>query len=225
MVYIRSPIVIVGKIVTYGIKYLALMGMGMFLIYLIVMFIQRFDQLMVFYGIWLVMTIFVMAIGFYNHFTHNHLPSSTLYNGPQYKQHYPTSVFFNQNDFATFLCISFFLYAAAVKNMKNGYVKAVSLLLAICALYLIILTGSRASLLGICAGAAVYVFILLPSLLKKFALYAAGAGAALFAVLFAGRITNAVLNLFFSSAGDAGTAAASFQPRQGESFKRTPFTM
>ncbi|AIU75587.1 MULTISPECIES: teichuronic acid biosynthesis protein TuaE [Bacillus] len=185
-----------AKSVTYGIKYLALMGMGMFLIYLIVMFIQRFDQLMVFYGIWLVMTIFVMAIGFYNHFTHNHLPSSTLYNGPQYKQHYPTSVFFNQNDFATFLCISFFLYAAAVKNFKNGYVKAVSLLLAICALYLIILTGSRASLLGICAGAAVYVFILLPYLLKKFALYAAGAGAALFAVLFAGRITNAVLNLF-----------------------------
>ncbi len=69
-----------AKSVTYGIKYLALMGMGMFLIYLIVMFIQRFDQLMVFYGIWLVMTIFVMAIGFYNHFTHHHLPSSTLYN-------------------------------------------------------------------------------------------------------------------------------------------------
>ena len=31
---------------------------------------------------------------------------------------------------------------------------------------------------------------------EKLALYAAGAGAALFAVLFAGRITNAVLNLF-----------------------------
>ena len=53
-----------AKSVTYGIKYLALMAMGMFLIYLVVMFIQRLDQLMVFYGIWLVMTIFVMAIGF-----------------------------------------------------------------------------------------------------------------------------------------------------------------
>lgn len=104
--------------------------------------------------------------------------------------------------------------------MKNGYVKAVSLLFAISALYLIILTGSRASLLGICAGAAVYVFILLPSLLKKLALYAAGAGAALFAVLFAGKYHQRRLESVFSSAGDAGTATASFQPREGESFKK-----
>ncbi len=172
------------------------MGMGMFLIYLIVMFIQRFDQLMVFYGIWLVMTIFVMAIGFYNHFTHNHLPSSTLYNGPQYKQHYPTSVFFNQNDFATFLCISFFLYAAAVKNMKNGYVKAVSLLFAICALYLIILTWFARESAGHMRGGGCIRLHPAAFRVEKFALYAAGAGAALFAVLFAGRITNAVLNLF-----------------------------
>lgn len=103
--------------------------------------------------------------------------------------------------------------------MKNGYVKAVSLLFAISALYLIILTGSRASLLGICAGAAVYVFILLPSLLKKLALYAAGAGAALFAVLFA-PYHQRRLESVFSSAGDAGTATASFQPREGESFKK-----
>ncbi|MBY8911580.1 O-antigen ligase family protein [Bacillus sp. YC2] len=187
-----------AKSVTYGIKYLALMAMGIFMIYLIVMFIQKMDQLVIFYTIWLVMTVFIMGLGFYNHFTLHHLPTSTLYNGPQYKQHYPTSVFFNQNDFATFLSISFFLYAAAVKNVKNGYVKAVCLLLSISALYLIILTGSRASLLGVCAGAAVYIFILLPSLLKKLAVFFAAAGAAAFAALFAGRIINAVWNLFFA---------------------------
>lgn len=68
----------------------------------------KMERLMIVYAIWLVMTVFLMIIGFYNHITHHHLASSTLYSGPEYKQHYPTSVFFNQNDFATFLSISFF---------------------------------------------------------------------------------------------------------------------
>ncbi|MCI4140360.1 hypothetical protein MMJ09_27820, partial [Bacillus vallismortis] len=76
------------------------------------------------------------------------LPSSTLYRGPEYKQHYPTSVFFNQNDVATFLSISFFFYITMVKNIKNGYIKAIGFVLSLCALYLIFATGSRASLLG-----------------------------------------------------------------------------
>lgn len=160
-----------------------------------------------------------MAVGFYNHFTHNHLPSSTLYNGPQYKQHYPTSVFFNQNDFATFLCISFFLYATAVKNMKNGYVKAVSLLFAISALYLIILTGSRASLLGICAGAAVYVFILFAFPVEKTRAVQRGSGCCAVCGFICGPYHQCRLESVFSSAGDTGTATASFQPREGESFK------
>lgn len=97
-----------AKSVTAGIKYLALLAMGIFFIYLIVMYVQKMERLMIVYTIWLVMTLFLMIIGFYNHITHHHLPSSTLYSGPEYKQHYPTSVFFNQNDFATFLSISFF---------------------------------------------------------------------------------------------------------------------
>lgn len=53
---------------------------------------------------------------------------------------------------------------------------------------------------------------------EKLALYAAGAGAALFAVLFV-PYHQCRLESVFSSAGDAGTATASFQPREGESFK------
>ena len=120
-----------------------------------------------FYSIWLVMTVFVMGIGFYNHLTLNHLPNTSLYLGPAYKQHYPTAVFFNQNDFATFLSISFFLYVACMRQMKNGYIKAFGLLGAILALYLILLTESRASLLGILAGAAIYVWLLMPRFLKS----------------------------------------------------------
>ncbi|MFO6497701.1 MULTISPECIES: teichuronic acid biosynthesis protein TuaE [unclassified Bacillus (in: firmicutes)] len=186
------------KSVTDGVKYLSLLAMGMFFVFLIVLYFQKLDRLLAFYYIWMTLTIFLMVIGFYNHFTLHHLPSSTLFNGPHYKQHYPTSVFFNQNDFATFLSISFFFYLAFFKNIKNSYLKTAGLILAFCSVYLIFLTGSRASILGVIAGLALYVFILLPRILKKWALIIAAAGFIAFAALFAGKITDKFYEYFLA---------------------------
>lgn len=186
-----------------GLKYLFLLGMGTVFICLIVMHFTKIDRLMALYFIWMAMTVILMLIGFYNHFTLEHLPSSTLYSGPEYKQHYPTSVFFNQNDFATFLSITVFFYISLCKNSKNGYVKGVALLLSICAVVLIVYTDSRASLLAVAAGLAVYVFILLPRLLKKWALLLATAGSILFVILFYNRLTGIIFRLFIAPADTA----------------------
>ncbi|WP_353854426.1 O-antigen ligase family protein [Bacillus sp. Bos-x628] len=185
--------------VTDGLKYMSLLAMGMGFVFIVVMYIQRMDQLVTFYSIWLIMTVFVMGIGFYNHFTLNHLPNTSLYLGPVYKQHYPTSVFFNQNDFATFLSISFFLYFACMRQMKNGYVKAFGLLGAISALYLILLTESRASLLGVFAGVAVYVWLLMPRLLKKWSLVALCGLGVVFIAVFSAKIYSVFYDLFLAS--------------------------
>ncbi|MFJ5964407.1 teichuronic acid biosynthesis protein TuaE [Bacillus sp. NPDC093026] len=185
--------------VTDGLKYMSLLAMGMGFVFIVVMYIQRMDQLVTFYTIWLMMTVFVMGIGFYNHFTLNHLPNTSLYLGPVYKQHYPTSVFFNQNDFATFLSISFFLYFACMRQMKNGYVKAFGLLGAISALYLILLTESRASLLGVFAGVAVYVWLLMPRLLKKWSLVALCGLGVVFIAVFSAKIYSVFYDLFLAS--------------------------
>lgn len=185
--------------VTDGLKYMSLLAMGMGFVFLVVMHIQRMDQVVTFYSIWLVMTVFVMGIGFYNHFTLNHLPNTSLYLGPAYKQHYPTSVFFNQNDFATFLSISFFLYLACMRQMKNGYIKAFGLLGAIAALYLILLTESRASLLGIFAGVAIYVWLLLPRVLKKWSIIAASGLVVIGIAVFSAKIYSTFYDLFLAS--------------------------
>ena len=185
--------------VTDGLKYMSLLAMGMGFVFLIVMYIQRLDQVVTFYSIWLVMTVFVMGIGFYNHFTLNHLPNTSLYLGPAYKQHYPTSVFFNQNDFATFLSISFFLYLACMRQMKNGYLKVFGFLGAIAALYLILLTESRASLLGIFAGVAIYVWLLLPRFLKKWSIIAASALVVIGIAVFSAKIYSVFYDLFLAS--------------------------
>jgi teichuronic acid biosynthesis protein TuaE len=86
-----------AKSVTNGIKYLSILVMGIFLIFVVTLFINDLKRLSNFYYIWVFMSVFVMLIGYWNAFTKNHLPSSTLYLGPEYKQHYPTSVFTNKS--------------------------------------------------------------------------------------------------------------------------------
>ncbi len=71
-------------------------------------------------------------------------------------------------------------------------------MLSLCALYLIFATGSRASLLGIFAGVAVYIFIVLPPILKKMAIWLSVAGIALFAVLFASKMYSKFWELFLA---------------------------
>ncbi|WP_051348455.1 teichuronic acid biosynthesis protein TuaE [Peribacillus kribbensis] len=158
-----------------GIKYLFLLGLGIAFVFLSVFIFRSKTRLMGAAILWMLMSGLLMAIGLMNHFLHMQLPTSTLYGGPDYKLSYPTSVFTNQNDFATFLVISFFFYLAAVKNSRNGTVKAAGILLAVLALYLIYLTESRASELGVMAGIGLYILLLLPPVLKKPAWFAGGA--------------------------------------------------
>ncbi|MDF2910830.1 MAG: TuaE [Sporolactobacillus laevolacticus] len=150
-----------------GIKYLFLLGIGLLFIFLAVFTFTRVDHLIAFHMIWLLMSGLLITIGMLNHFGHIQLPTSTLYGGPDYKQAYPTAVFTNQNDFATMLAISFFFYLAAARHFKKPVARATCLVLAAASVWLIYLTESRASLLGVAAGGILYLFLLLPAKYKK----------------------------------------------------------
>lgn len=182
-----------------GIKYLFLLGLGILFVFLAVFTFTSINRLLLVYGIWMLMTVFLMMIGIVNHVAHFQLPTSTLYGSPEYKLSYPTSVFHNQNDFATFLTISFFFYLAAAKNSQNATVKTVTILLAFLAVYLIYLTESRASLLGVIAGLGVYIFILLPKWLKKLAVICCTAIGLIGAIVFFGKFMNLFSKLFIAS--------------------------
>ncbi|TCN26674.1 teichuronic acid biosynthesis protein TuaE [Mesobacillus foraminis] len=159
-----------------GIKYLFLLGLGVAFVFLAVFTFTKVTRLYLFYAIWMIMTAGLLMLGFMNHFLQIQLPTSTLYGASEYKLGYPTAVFFNQNDFATFLTISVFFYLGAAKNSKNVLLKTASILLALMCVYTIVLTESRASLLAVGGGAALYLFILLPPMLKKLAGAAGVAG-------------------------------------------------
>lgn len=156
-----------AKSVIDGFKYMTLLGMGILFVFLAVFTFTTIRSLYLFLMIWMSMTVFLMVLGFINHFAHIQLPTSTLYGGPSYKLSYPTSVFFNQNDFATFLSISFFFYLSMAGNSKSSFIKVTTLFLAVLSVYTIYVTESRASLLGVMLGLIAYGWILFPPFIKK----------------------------------------------------------
>ncbi|MBM7690812.1 teichuronic acid biosynthesis protein TuaE [Peribacillus deserti] len=189
-----------AKSVVDGIKYLFLLGIGVVFVFLAVFTFTSINRLLMVYAIWMLMTVFLMIIGLVNHFFDFQLPTSTLYGGPQYKLSYPTSVFFNQNDFATFLTLSFFFYLAAAKNSTHASVKTISIMLAFLAVYLIYLTESRASLLAVIAGLGVYFFLILPRGLKKIT-GCLGAAVATLAIFMMFSKFEKLFSLLFSPSG------------------------
>ncbi|SFG56804.1 teichuronic acid biosynthesis protein TuaE [Sporolactobacillus nakayamae] len=154
-----------------GVKYLLLLGIGLLFIFLAVFTFTRVRQMIAFHSIWLLMSTALIVIGLVNHFARMQLPTSTLFGGPEYKQAYPTAVFTNQNDFATLLAISFFFYLAAGRNYRNRLLRFFCFVLAALAIWLIYLTESRASLLGVAAGSAFYLFLMIPEKRKKAVLW------------------------------------------------------
>lgn len=150
-----------------AIKYMLLLAAGILFIYLSNVILTRISHILIMYGIWLGMTSILLVLGLVNYYGHIQLSSSGLFGGAAYKQSYPTAVFFNQNDFAAFLSISFFFYVAAARNCSKKWSRNSALLLSCISVYLIYLTESRASLLAIVVGGISYIFILANKKVKK----------------------------------------------------------
>lgn len=188
-----------AKSVLDGIRYMSVVGMGILFVFLAVFTFTTINSLYLFLGIWMCMTVLLMVIGFLNHFAHIQLPTSTLYGGPSYKLSYPTSVFFNQNDFATFLSISFFFYISLAWNSKSVLLKVTTLFCAVLSVYTIYLTESRASLLGVILGLSAYGWILFPPLIKKITGVIIATTLFLISVFFFEKWVGVVKNIFVVS--------------------------
>ncbi|MCL1631549.1 O-antigen ligase family protein [Sporolactobacillus sp. CPB3-1] len=178
-----------------GMKYLLLLGIGIAFLFLAVFTFTTVRQMLVFHLIWLVMSGVLIFIGLINHFARIQLPTSSLYGGPDYKQGYPTAVFTNQNDFATLLAIAVFFYLAAARNIRQPLIRLINLLLAGLSVWLIVLTESRASLLGAVAGIAFYLFLMLPEKTRKGVFWAGVAAALTGMVVFSGKLFEKLQNV------------------------------
>ncbi|MCM3361412.1 teichuronic acid biosynthesis protein TuaE [Niallia sp. MER TA 168] len=186
-----------------SIKYLSLLMMGIAFVYLASMTFKTRQQLKFFLAGWLGMTVLLVGIGFVNYFFSIQLPSSGLYGASIHKLSYPTAVFFNQNDFAVYLGISFFFFLAVAKNAKKTMLKGSTFLLSVMVLILLYLTESRAAMLAVIGGGLVYLFLLIPKRWKKLMLLTLFGLFVLGSLLFANR-GIAKVHLLMDSAGEYG---------------------
>lgn len=131
----------------------AFLFIGISLIFGCMYHLETFRDLKIFIIIWMVALCCLNFIGFWEVMTGNHLITSNLSNR-QYKVFTPTSVFRNQNDYATFLTLSFCFLLPLIKNVKKSFIRICSVTLLASSLYLLIFTMSRSNII-----ATVMVFI------------------------------------------------------------------
>ncbi|MFT9599861.1 O-antigen ligase family protein [Mesobacillus sp.] len=159
--------------ITDGVKDIFFLSSGIFFIFLfITSFNKREDYSALFYT-WVIVMMFMLAIGYWNYLTKQQLPVSRLASMGAYVQHRPTAVFANENDYASYLALSFFFAFAVFHRYKPGKLNAVPILirmtagfLVLSAIFQIYVSESRANLLSVFIG-LVFWFLFYTSLKEK----------------------------------------------------------
>lgn len=105
-----------------------------------------------FFTIWIVMGLLLILIGFINHYLQIHLPISRINHAYSYQQGIPTSVFVNENDFASYLAITAFFFLSLFKNGKRLIFQLIGVGGFFGAVFLILITESRANYIGLFLG-------------------------------------------------------------------------
>lgn len=104
------------------------------------------------------MAIIHNAIGWYEVNTSNYLFLADERILRYIKYSHPVSMFGNTNNFATFLLVSIFVLYICIQNSNKIYIKLIYIITIISSLVLLILTKSRANILGVITGAMIFIF-------------------------------------------------------------------
>lgn len=144
-----------------SIKELVYLITGILIIFYVLHLYSEENNYREFFVIWILMGLFLMGIGLINNLLQIHLPISRIYSAPIYQKTIPTSVFVNENDFASFLAISFFFYVSLIKNGKKYIYSIIGIVGVLLSLYLILVTSSRANYIAIAMGAVFWFLFVL----------------------------------------------------------------
>lgn len=141
---------------------------GISLIFFMVVLMRDTEDFTHVYWIWIGMFGLLTLIGLWNHVTHNHLPISRINNVAEYQKGIPTAVFVNENDYASFITVSFFLALAFVHRTKSWLLKAAGAALMLVSLYVLIYTSSRANFIALPLGLLFWFVFLTNRRVKKY---------------------------------------------------------
>lgn len=164
------------------------LGIGISLIFFIVFFFQEQSHFRHLFYIWIGMFLLLVAIGLWNHVTHLYLPVSRMKTAPADQHGIPTAVFVNENDFASFIAVSFFLLLSFVHRAKHLAFRWIGAVFLILSLYILLLTSSRANFIAVCLGMGFW-FLFLASRRAKIGLMVIGlAGGVLLSAIYTEKV-------------------------------------
>ncbi len=165
---------------------------GISLIFFMVFLMKKEEEFKHVYWIWLGMFAVLTVIGLWNHVTHHHLAISRINKVAEYQKGIPTSVFVNENDFASFISVSFFLVLAFVHRTRSWLLKAAGAVLMLLSLYVMVFTSSRANFIAIPLGLAFWFVFLTNKKVKRSLVILGFIGMAALVVLFKEKFAAAI---------------------------------
>ncbi|MGG3467863.1 O-antigen ligase family protein [Neobacillus pocheonensis] len=146
---------------TSAIKEVITLITGILITFLVTFLYKKEENYLEFFTVWVVMGLLLIGIGFINHFLQIHLPISRINHVYAYQKGIPTSVFVNENDFASFLAITIFFFLSLIKNGRRMIYQLIGLFGFLSCVYLILITESRANYIGVFLGCVFwFIFIL-----------------------------------------------------------------
>lgn len=161
-----------AKSIKAGIIDLIFLVIGISLIFFVTFTFKKVRHYVNLFYIWIFMFLLLLIFGLINNLTLYHFPVSRFYGIDTYQKSIPTSVFANENDFASFISISFFFALALFNNSKRIAVKIASSGLLLFALYIMSLTSSRANYIAILLGLAFWFLFFTSRRIKRYLIVA-----------------------------------------------------
>jgi teichuronic acid biosynthesis protein TuaE len=142
--------------------------MGISIVFFIVYHFRDMNHIKWLYWLWLFIFIALIPIGIWEVTTGNHLNISGIFNIDDDKYRFaPTTVFHNQNDFATMIALTLPMVLVWIRYSSNLFSRASGAFVLIAGLWLLILTYSRSNYIGVLSG-LIFWFIFLLSVKQKF---------------------------------------------------------
>ena len=152
---------------TDAIRHIILLFMGMSVIFFMVYYLRDLDQVTCVFYIWMLIFAALIPVGIWEVTSGMHLHLSKL--GEEIRPRFlfaPTTVFYNQNDYAAYLAISLSMILVWIRYLRNVFKRIFVGFIFVAGIWLLILTLSRSCYIAILM-AVVFWFLFLLKFTKK----------------------------------------------------------
>ena len=145
-----------------AIRHAIFLFMGITIIFFMVYYFRDLDQLKRLYWLWLLIFAALIPVGIWEVTTGNHLHVSGIFGEVRPRFRFaPSTVFYNQNDYAAYIALSLPMVLAWIRYYPKLIGRVLGVLVSIAGLWLLILTFSRSCYIAVLTGLAFWFLFLL----------------------------------------------------------------